>query len=92
MEDFTHYMANSIFNDVFLELTLPYYDDFPSHRLKTAPNFLISFLVSFYFCSPKIRISLWNSIVFTTIVTMPETAVDEDDSSVFGKDNIWGTR
>jgi hypothetical protein len=44
--------------------------------------------VAFEFFDPEFAAVCWGGAVFAAAVTMPEAAVDEDDSFVFGQDDV----
>ena len=74
------------------QLAFPDNDDKPPLGLQLTPHFLVSFLVTCHFRHPKLRISLGDSVMLTSLVSMPETTMDKDNSAVLGEDNVWGSR
>ena len=89
-EDFCDDTPNGIFESSFLKLALPHDNDRPSFGFQLPPDFLVTRLVAGDLGCPKVRICLGDRVKLTVSVAMPETAVDEDDCSVLGKDNIGG--
>jgi hypothetical protein len=49
---------------------------------------LIFFNISVKFFKPIALIRSWRSAAITTLVSMPKTAIDENNGLVFGKHNI----
>ena len=49
-------------------------------------------LIAVYFCLPVRNIAFRKYKVFASSVAVPEAAVDEDGSAVFGEDNVGSTR
>lgn len=89
-KDFCGDASNGVFESSFLKLTLPHDNDIPSFGFQLPPDFLVTRLVAGDLGCPKVRICLGDRVKLTVSVAMPETAVDKDDCSVLGKDNIGG--
>ena len=49
---------------------------------------LIASCISLQLRHPKFPTIRWRRAVFTALVPVPETAVDEDDGFVFGQDDV----
>jgi len=88
--DFFHHAVDGFFQDGFLQLAFPDDDDCPAFGFQLAPDFLVALLVTGDFRLPKLRVGFRDVGVLAVFVTMPETAVDEDDRTVFGKDEVRG--
>ena len=52
--------------------------------------FDVALFVAFYFLLPELAIALGHYKVFAAFVTVPETAVDEDDGAVFAQYYVGG--
>ena len=76
----------------FLQLAFPYDDDEPTLRLQLPPGLLIALLVPGHLLNPEVRVSLGNSIVGATFVSVPKAAVNEDDCVILRQYDIRGTR
>lgn len=72
------------------QLALPDDDDRPALRLQLAPDFLISLLVAGNLGRPEFCVGFRDMASFATFVTVPEAAVDEDDSAVLREDDVRG--
>ena len=53
--------------------------------------FNVALFVAFYFLFPEWGVALGHYKVLASFVTVPETAVDEDDCLVFAQYNVGGT-
>ena len=90
-EDFGLNSHDRSVKSAFGKIALPNDDYHPSFCLQFSPNLLVTLLVPGNLGRPVIGIGLWNRIVSASFVTMPEAAVNEDYSPVFGKDDVWRT-
>ncbi|MDX5441037.1 MAG: hypothetical protein LPK15_11420 [Alteromonadaceae bacterium] len=70
-----------------LNLALPENAQTPTKLLKVSLIPLISADIPFYLLTPKIGACFW-PFEQTTIVTMPETTVDQDHRTIFWQNNI----
>lgn len=82
--------GNGLVHDGLLQLAFPDNDDKPALSLKLAPGLLIAFFVPGNFGGPELRVGLRDRIVLASIVSVPETAVNEDDGVVFGENDVGG--
>ena len=89
-DDFRGYAVHGVFKPRLLQSTLPDDDDIPALGFQLAPNFLVTLLVPGYLGCPKVSVCLGNRVVLAALMAMPEAAVDEDDSAVFGEDDVGG--
>ena len=74
------------------QLAFPDDDDVPALGLQLAPDFLVAPLVTDNLFLPELGVGFGDRVVLAAFVAVPEAAVDEDDSAVFGKNDVWGTR
>ena len=65
--------VNGIGKVSLVQFAFPYDDDRPPMSLQLAPDLLIPSLVSLDFRCPELRISLWDGILATPLVSMPKT-------------------
>ena len=86
--DFLLHAVDGFFQNSFLQLALPDDDDVPAFGFQLAPDFLVTLLVARDLGCPEGGVGLWNGVLAATLVTVPETAVHEYNSTVFWKDNI----
>lgn len=70
------------------QLTLPNDDNAPAFRLKLTPDLLITFLIPRDFSYPEFGVGIGDHIILTAFVTMPKTAMHENDGPILGKDDI----
>ena len=85
-------MGDSIRKAVLFQLTFPDNDDTPLLSLQLPPYILVPFLIPPHFRHPEIGVGLGDSVMLASLMSMPETTVHEDDSSVLGKNNIRRAR
>ena len=71
-----------------IEFALPDDDDGPAFGFQLAPCVLVALLVPCYLGGPEVGVGLGNRVVFAGFMAMPEAAVDEDGSAVFGEDDV----
>lgn len=64
-------------------------DDVPAFCFQPTPDFLVALLVAGNLGCPESRVCFGNMACGATFVPMPEASVNENNSAVFGKDNIW---
>ena len=76
----------------FLQFALPDDDHCPTQSFQLAPDLLVALLVARHLRLPKFCIGLRRRILLAILVAVPETAVNEDDSVVFGQDYVRGAR
>jgi hypothetical protein len=76
-------MVNILFQD-----TLPNYDYSPSSVGKNLLVSNISILIFLKFLHPEFGTRCWGGCVSTSLVSMPETAIDENNGLVFFQDKI----
>ena len=81
-------MVHGVIEAGLLQFALPDNEDIPSLRLQLAPSLLIAFLIPGYFRCPEFSVGLWDGVVWTIFVTMPEAAVNKDDSVVLRQYDI----
>ena len=81
-------MGKSILELGFFKFALPDYDDEPSLGFKLPPRLLITFFVTNNFIGPELGICFWNSVFATSIVAVPEAAVNKNNGAELGEDNI----
>ena len=62
----------------------------PAETAQLDAFFDVALFVAFYFLLPELAITLGRYKVFATLVTVPETAVDEDYGAVFAQHYVWG--
>ena len=75
-----------------LGLTFPYDDNLPTKLFELKNISSIPFPVCLKFFGPEIDIAFWQMFSVFAVMPVPETAVDENASSMFGHDNIGFTR
>ena len=90
VEDLCLYTADGFIQDGLLQLAFPDDDDAPAFGFELSPGLLVTLLVPSDFRRPEVGVSLGNRVVLAAFVAVPEAAVDEDDSVVFGEDDIGG--
>ena len=73
---------------LIIYFTLPNYDAFPPGRLKFSDMTTITLNITLQFVRPEGLITLGHRCILASGVLMPEAAVDEDDSTIFGKNDI----
>ena len=86
--DFFLHAADGFFQSCFLQLAFPNYDDRPALCLQLAPLLLVTLLVAGDFGGPEVGVGFGHRVELAAFVTMPEAAMDEDDSLIFGKDDV----
>lgn len=82
--------ADSCVQNGLFQLAFPNDDDAPALGLQLPPGLMVAFLVPCDLRRPEVRVGLGNRVVLAPLVAMPETAVNKDDSVVFGKDDVGG--
>ena len=92
MEDLGRNGLNCFLQNRLLQLAFPHDDDEPALGFQLPPDLLVPLLVAGNLGRPEIRVGLGDRIVFTILVSMPETAVDEDGRSIFWEDNVRRSR
>ena len=91
-EDFNLNLLNSLFEARTFQLAFPDNDDSPSLRLQLAPDLLVPFLIPSNLRCPEVGVGLGHRVELAAFVPVPEATVDEDDSAVPGKDDVWCPR
>ena len=74
------------------QLTFPYRHAVPPHSCQFLLYPLVTFDVACDFSCPELRVRFGNDVIFATLMTMPETAVDKDTGAVFPQHNVWTSR
>ena len=77
-----------LFSYFGLQLTFPYGDAVPAHACQFVLLFLVAGLVAFYFRLPKVGAALGHHEIPTTLMAMPETAVDKEDRSILSHHDV----
>ena len=76
-------LLHGSFQFLFGSLALQKDDDLPTGIYQIIVILLVTFAVTVDFCLPECRIGLWQYELSASLVTVPETAVDENRRSVF---------
>jgi hypothetical protein len=71
-----------------VDLALPDDHDIPTLPDKLSSILFVSFSVALEFRNPEICAGLWKSRKSAVFVTVPETAVDEDDFASLSGDDV----
>lgn len=90
--DFSLYAVDGVLELRLFQLAFPDDDHTPACGFQFTPYALVAFLVACYFCGPVIRVGLRHLEDRTVLMPMPEATVDEDDSTILGKYNVWLAR
>lgn len=83
---------NSIWKAALLQFALPYGSHTPSNVDKALGVLMITANVLIELALPKLTIANWRGRVSASFMPMPEAAMNKDNGSPFGKDNIWRAR
>lgn len=64
----------------------------PTHFSKLALFLQVTVTIALYLCLPKLHVCLWEYVILTVFVPMPETTVDKDYRAILAQHNIGMTR
>ena len=84
-DDFGSHSVDGLVKVRLFQLALPNDNNAPSFRLQLTPNFLIPLLVPGNLSHPELCVGFRNRIILTVFVAMPEAAMHEDNSTIFGQ-------
>lgn len=84
-------MGDGIREAVLFQFTFPDYNHIPTLGLQLPPYFLVPFLIPPHLRHPEISVGFGDSVILAAFMTMPETAMNEDDCFVFWKNNVGRT-
>lgn len=90
-DNLRNYSFNGFIKLFLLQLAFPDNNHIPPLRLQLPPNLLISLLVPYHLCNPEVCIRLWNRVIFAVFMSMPEAAVDENDRTILGENDVRTT-
>ena len=74
------------------QLTFPYRHAVPPHSCQFLLYLFVTLDVACDFSCPELRVRFGNDVIFATLMTMPETAVDKDAGAVFPQHNVRTSR
>ena len=82
------YIVQGIIKARLLQFSLPYNENIPSLGLQLTPGLLVALLIARDLHHPEFSVGLWDGVVGTIFMTMPEAAVNKDDGVVLGQDDV----
>ena len=86
--------VESLLLDGRFELTFPDGDAVPSESGELLEGLCVAVFVSVDFAGPEIGVGFGDAVGTAAVVTVPETAIDEDAGGVFAEHNVgvsWET-
>ena len=69
-------------------LTFPYYQDVPADLAEGFDVFAVAGASGSALILPELGVCFWDDFAISTVVHVPETAVDEDDFVQSGEDHV----
>lgn len=89
--DFRAELSQGVFSRVSLKLAFPNDNHSPSQESKLRRVLGIPLCIAAQFLSPVFNVRGWPDKVLAPLMHMPETPVNEYNSPMLGKNNVWTT-